>query len=620
MSFVAEYLPRQQSDPSPTTPTTQSHLPFGRIRTASTPSVLETSTFPPSSPIRTSPTPHNLPTNGRSSPPLYPPTITPTPPSRPTSTQSYPRLSTVPPNPSASAPPTFPRRDPVMFIVPAPHSNTAPPPAPRNDLTPAHGPTMVGNSTASYPTTSSVQNMYKNNSYNEHQPAKDDYTTTSAQTAYSSGPAQSSYANAPTQTSYSTGPIQTSYANGPSQSSYANGPAQNSHGNAHYNSHTNAHYNDQQQPSDYYHYPQVNQQHNNASSSSHLPVYPTQHQNQPTQHDYQQQSNRFATEKPDEVREKQLYEKTKKKRSDKVSPSATAATVKDDDSDSDSDNYSDFVVRVGPMVAHKKMSQEKTTVDISGPEKQLQDHEDHAIDLVDPFADANAIQLEEDTPDVDPTDGISLHDRHKEAGEQVGFGPLSKSPSRPSLMVDTEIPRPDSSANFRKMQARLSALLNGAPEQPKPAQGVASESTKVEKEDEDLSPDEKVEVVNEVTVASVNTPAQFHSPLHTRSKSTPPEPLAAHAPQPYTRTTPTPKLARPPIPKTPKPQPSRSRSFSESPTSPSGPRRHTVAEPALYPPTITPSLPPATVPSQDVLAGSKYMPPIGCNSVMTTHY
>lgn len=553
-SRLVEYLPRQQSDPSPTTPTVQSNnLPFNRIRTTSTPSVLESSTFPPRSPVRTSPVTHH-PSNGRSSPPLYPPTISPSPPSRPTSTQSFPHLTVAPPNPSTSAPPTFPRRDPVMFIVPNQHSN----PAPRTEQMPV--PTPVANTNNHYSSSVPAQNAYPNNSYN-----------------------------------------------------------------------------DQLSP-DYFQYPQAHHQHNNATPSTHLPTYPQQWQQQQQQAHQQsqaqtqtqmhtqqhqpahaqqqkllssqqlqhrQQVNHVAAEKPDEIREKQLYEK--KKHSSKASP----VSMVGDDSDSESDNYSDFVVRLGPMMAHKKMAEGKTSADHSRPEKPntLTQNKvaDRVIELVDPFADINAIAWDEDAQSVhDAHDG---HERYKElrSGDQVGSLPTTTTPVRPSLAVDTEIHPPDSAANFRQMQARLSALLNGAPDQPKSIREIPTESDKIEKEDEERTPDEKVEIVNEVTVASVNTPAQFHSPLHTRSKSTPSEQFAtpAQVPQPYTRTTQAPNIARPPIPKTPKPHLNRSKSFSESPTSPSAPTRNNAIEPNLYPPTITPSLPPSRVQSGDVLAGSK---------------
>lgn len=414
--------------------------------------------------------------------------------------------------------------------------------------------------------------------------------------------------------------------------------------NAHYSSsvpaqsaYPNNSYNDQLS-SDYFQYPQTHHQHNNATPSTHLPTYPKQWQQQqqqahqqsqaqtqtqihtqqhqhaqaqqqkllsPQQLQHRQQMNHVAVEKPDEIREKQLYEK--KKRSSKES----SVSMVGDDSDSESDNYSDFVVRLGPMMAHKKMAEGKTSADHSRPEKpnSLTQNKvaDRVIELVDPFADTNAIEWEEDVRSVhDAHDG---HEGYKElhSGDQVGSLPPTTTPVRPSLAVDTEIHPPDSAANFRQMQARLSALLNGAPDQPKSIREIPTESDKIEKEDEELTPDEKVEIVNEITVASVNTPAQFHSPLHTRSKSTPSEQFAtpAQVPQPYTRTTQAPNIARPPIPKTPKPHLSRSKSFSESPTSPSAPTRNNVIEPNLYPPIITPSLPPSRVQSGDVLAGSK---------------
>jgi hypothetical protein len=533
-------------------------MPFSRIRTTSTPTVVAQSTFPPRSPARTSPTGPQPSSSGRSSPPLYPPTISPSPPPiRPTSTQVYQSISTIPPKPPASAPPTYPRRDPVMFIVPSPHSNTAPalPPAPRLE------PMPLPPSNSHYPS-SPPQNSYSQDAYNEYQ----DFT-----------PSQQEY--------YHYQPLQ------------ANQPQ---------------------------HHPQ------NNSTSSYTPVYSNQQEWKHTETPHQKaqpqlpphnewahqatpQSNpalsQFTVGKPDDVRDKQLVEV--KRSPSKIQTVATHS----DDSDSDYDDYSDFVIRVGPM-AHKKMVEEKSSVDPVRSEKiqdevpsQSKIQEAQPIDLVDPFADTNAIEKDSESSELDAVEGGSSYFTSKaihpaDQGESYASG--ANTDSRPSLSVAADIQRPESAANFRQMQARLNALLNGNPDHSKTIHESPDENSKVENEDEAAEPDEKVEMVHELTVASVNTPAQFHSPLHNRSQSTPPEqfPPMTRTPQPFTRTTQPPKLLRPPIPKTPKPIPSRSKSVPESPTTPTDARRNTIAEPPLYPPTITPSLPPAML-QGDVLAGSK---------------
>lgn len=541
-------------------------MPFSRIRTTSTPTVIDKNTFPPRSPARASPTGPQPNSSGRSSPPLYPPTISPSPPpTRPTSTQVYQSISTVPPKPPASAPPSYPRRDPVMFIVPAPHANTTPalPPAPRPEPMPLPS---SNNQYSSSPT----QNSYPNEAYHDYQ----DFTPSQQQEYYHYQPLQMNQ-------------------------------------------------------------PQHHQQNN--STSSYTPAYPNQQQEwkhsqntvqkaQPPQNEWAHQAtpqpkpmlSQFKSGKPDDVGGKQLVEV--KRRPSKIQ----TVTTHLGDSDSDSDDYSDFVIRVGPT-AHRKMVEEKSSFEPVRSEKSQDDEasspskiqEASPIDLVDPFADTNAIEKDSHSPDLNTMEGGSSYFTSKAVHPTDQGESSATKDTRPSLSVAADIQRPESAANFRQMQARLNALLNGNPggnsDQSKTIHESPEESIKIENEDEVAEPDEKVEMAHEVTVASVNTPAQLHSHLHNRSKSTPPEqfpPMTrtpqpyTQTPQPYTRTTQPPKLLRPPIPKTPKPIPNRSKSVPESPTTPTDARRNTIAEPPLYPPTITPSLPPAML-QGDVLAGSK---------------
>ncbi|KAI8579770.1 hypothetical protein K450DRAFT_240248 [Umbelopsis ramanniana AG] len=561
LAYHPEYLPRVKSDPAVTTPTTHKTMPFGRIRTTSTPTVVDISTFPPRSPARSSPTGPQPNSSGRSSPPSYPPTISPSPPpTRPTSTQVYQSISTIPPKPPASAPPTYPRRDPVMFIVPTPHSNTAPalPPAPRPE------PMSLPPSNSHY-LSSPPQNSYSNDAYNEYQ----DFS-----------PSQQEY--------YHYQPLQ---ANQQENSSSSYTPVYANQQEWKYNE------NNRQKAQ-----PQLPQNEWAHPATAQSPHNEWAHQATPLS---KPGLSQFTVGKPDDVRDKQLVEV--KRSPSKIQTVATRLG----DSDSDSDDYSDFVIRVGPM-AHKKMVEEKSSVEPvrseksqdEAPSSQSKEQEDQPIDLVDPFADTNAIEKDSESPNVVVNEGSSYFtSKAVHPADQGEFNPSgANNEPRPSLSVAADIQRPESAANFRQMQARLNALLNGNPDQSKTIHESPDESIKIENEDEAAEPDEKVEMAHEVTVASVNTPALYHSPLHHRSKSTPPEQFSpmTRTPQPYTRTTQPPKLLRPPIPMTPKPIPSRSKSVPESPTTDA--RRNTIAEPPLYPPTITPSLPPAML-QGDVLAG-----------------
>ncbi|KAI9284662.1 hypothetical protein BC943DRAFT_325335 [Umbelopsis sp. AD052] len=547
LAYHPEYLPRVKSDPAVTTPTT---MPFSRIRTASTPTIVDLSTFPPRSPARSSPTGPQPNSSGRSSPPLYPPTISPSPPpARPTSTLVYQSISNIPPKPPASAPPTYPRRDPVMFIVPTPQSNTSPalPPAPRLE------PMSLPSSSSLYPA-SPHQNSFSNDAYQDFSPQQEYYHYQPLQE------------NQPQQQNNSTTPYTPVYSN-------------------------------QQE----WKYTENNQQ----KAQPQLPKTEWAPLTQSPPHNEwaaTPRSSQFTVGKPDDARDKQSV-------GVKRTPSKIQTVVtRLGDSDSDSDDYSDFVIRVGPM-AHKKMVEEKSSVDPVRSEKsqeeapsQSNEQDAELIDLVDPFADTHAIEKDSGSPnDVDQGSSYFTSKTVHPADQGDFHTASANTESRPSLSVAADIQRPESAANFRQMQARLSALLNGTPDQTKTIQESPDESIKIENEDEAAVPDEKVEMAHEVTVASVNTPAQYHSPLHNRSKSTPPEqfPPTTRTPQPYTRTTQPPKLLRPPIPKTPKPIPNRSKSVPESPTDA---RRNTIAEPPLYPPTITPSLPPAML-RGDVLAG-----------------
>ncbi|KAJ2957670.1 hypothetical protein NQZ79_g6658 [Umbelopsis isabellina] len=584
LAYFPEYLPSHDSDPSPTTPTTQSNLPFGRLRTTSTPPAVDSSTFPPRNPTtRVSPT--ERPSNGRSSPPLYPPTIAPSPP-RPASTQVYPHLTTSPPNPSASAPPTFPRRDPVMFIIPTSVNST---PAPPHNSRVDHMsvPITTNNTHPSYSTMASTlpsNYQYSNPPYNNYHTPEHPH--------HQGAPDYSQHQSMP---DYSHQQSMPDYTYQQTASSYVH----------------------QQSAHDYMHQQstQVTQLHNNAHVSSivtnttlinHQVSHPT------SRPQFEGQS--YKIEKPNDMTGKQEDEQGGSRKT-------SASQNDDDDSDSDSDGYTDFVVRVGPMMAgtKKKMAKPKSSVTLGGKESVEKDHRVAAhpvdpVDLLDPFADTHAI------------DGDDLISANNAQGSNAGLKSeslltIASEVPRPSLAVTSEISRPESAANFRQMQQRLSALLQGDPEQTDvnrstvtlasvaekdEAQPLES-STKMENEDEEREPDEKVEIVKELTVGVANTPAALHSPLHSRSKSTPPEqtplPTPMQSGRPFHRTTQAPATLRPIVPRTPTARHNRSKSFSDSPTSPSAGRRYTVAEPSMYPPTITPSLTSMTAQSKDVLAG-----------------
>lgn len=380
-------------------------------------------------------------------------------------------------------------------------------------------------------------------------------------------------------------------------------------------------YVNQQNAHDYMHQQnvQVNHLHNNASVSNIVTnAALTNHQvSHPTSRP-QFDGQSYKIEKPNHVSGKQEDEQGGSRKT-------SASQNDDDDSDSDSDGYNDFVVRVGPMMAgtKKKMAKPKASTSMISKEIVEKEHKvatqpaDHPMDLSDPFADTHAIEGD----DLISPNNVVVNNA---IIKSESLPTMTSETPRPSLIVASEISRPESAANFRQMQQRLSALLQGDPEHAdvnrstitlaslaeKDEAPPLESSTKMENEDEEREPDEKVEIVKELTVGVANTPAASHPPLHSRSKSTPPEQTPLSTPlqsgRPFHRTTQAPATLRPVVPRTPTARHNRSKSFSDSPTSPLNGRRYTVAEPSLYPPTVTPSMAPMTTQSKDVLAGSKY--------------